>query len=203
MVSSFDYYLMAKRIYEKCREYGHPESVCNEISREFIRSDTDIPFSDVMEELIEEVRMGRIDKKYIDILTDIAAYNGIEIPHKVTYILYAFRKRKGKDGMKRVLPYIFEPLEKVYKHLKSGDYKNLDTALNNIKRQISELRNLIYPPGKSIYDIREWSNQADTVVETIMQKITESEKLNKPTSLEELLQAARQAIEREKSKHYR
>jgi len=203
MVSSFDYYLMAKRIYERCREYGHPESVCDKISHEFIEGYTDVPFSDVIEEIIEEVRMGRIDKKYIDILTNIAAYDGIEIPHKVTYILYAFRKRKGKEGMKKVLPYIFEPLEKIYKHLKSGDYKNLDEVLNNAKRQISELRNLVYPPSKSIYDIYEWSNQADTVVEAIMQKITESEKLNKPTSLEGLLQATRQAIEREKSKHYR
>jgi len=214
MVDPFQDYLTtiriretAKKIYERCLEHGRSKDICDKTAHEFVESDTDIFFIEAIKELIKGERMGRIDKKYMEILTEVAAYNGMEIPKQVGYILYAFLKKGGETAMKKVLQPIFEQLEEAYKYLKSKDYRSLDIVLDNAKRQISELYNLLYPPYESSSDVfkklehtKIASNQRDIIVETIMQKIAE---YNRSPSLEDLLQIARQTVNKEKSKYYR
>jgi len=178
------YYNIAKDIEKRCLDHKQPSSICRnriiELAKRYVGDSLDTILNG-----------NELDYHQRDILKEIIAYDGLEIPRRAINILKTFYTYGGRDYQEKIAPSIFQPLKDVYFYLKTKDYNNANEALNYAKRQLFTFYDYL---SSLPYILK------GKVIKTIVQKIESSDR---PFYPDELIEVAEQAIKESRFRWYR
>ncbi|RDD52168.1 hypothetical protein BA065_03110 [Nanoarchaeota archaeon NZ13-N] len=177
------YYNIAKDIEKRCLDHKQPPSICRNRVFELAKR-----YDDSLDIILNGNELDYYQK---DILKEMIAYDGLEIPRRVIDILRIFYIFGKEDYQEKIASSIFQPLKDVYLYLKTKDYDNANEALNYAKRQLSTFHDYLFSLP---YNLRE------KAIKTIIQKIESSDR---PFYPDELIETAEQAIKHPRFRWYR